>query len=493
MNKQTLILIMLMVTGAWSQAAVWTEENQWSEAYEQSYKEWLRINSSVTFFSAPKKANGEVNPYYGIRVDCADLVYTNRIIFAYENKLPFAMVNPVSPRRDLITNQVIRFDKTPEGLPRLKRFLTWVFDLAGSSSISLDTYSIPFKDVGAGTIIVTSKKNHHSWTITDISRTGNPRLYYNSTVGRESGFEIQKRDTWPNPAWVFEPEVDKDDETKTINVYKPGSYAGFRYWRPTEFLKQSELLVPGYSDEQHTVGINKWRTLAQKAKAKAKETINEVVMRLLNDACADFQQRIDNSKTTAIFKSNLAADFAAGKSVEQSSYISDFMKDENRPSDQRCLTYGKFDEFSTPSRDKRFIDALILARTFLKAGITKFGEKAFPTDNLKMYKSIFPTINLSAADEAVQDRSANTSSSFCSLKINDSIGEMTLAEMKRRFFINRFSSNPNEATTGRFGYPKTANDLAAQCPAYDFVPKAYNLKQIEQEMLKEVLSSATMQ
>jgi hypothetical protein len=493
MIKHALIMMMLFGIGFGAKAAVWTEENQWSEAWEQSYKDWLRTNASKNFFASEKKPNGQPNPYYGIRVDCADLVYSNRIIFSYENKLPFSMVNPVSPRGALVTNQLTRFDKTPEGIQRLRKFLIWAYDLVGSSSIVLDTYSIPFKDVGTGTIIVTTKKNHHSWTIVDISKTGNPTLIFNSTVGRESGFEIQKRETWPNPAWVFEPEVDKNDETKSINIYKPGSYAGFRYWRPLEFLKLPELQVPGYSEEQHTVGIAKWRTLAQKAKAKMKEKVDEVVMRLLKDACADFQQRIDNSKTTEIFKSNLAADFAAGKTAEQSSYINDFMKAENRPNDPRCLTYDKFDELSTPSRDKRFVDALILARTYFKAGLKKFGEKAFSIDNLKTYKSIYPTIELSAADEAIQDRNSKTNSNFCSLKINDTLGELSLAEMKRRFFMGRFSSNPNEATTGRFGYAKTKDDLASQCDAYDFVQKSYNLKQIEQEVLKEVLASETMQ
>lgn len=488
MKKFLTIMVLMMATSA-VQAAVWTDENQWSESYEQQYKEWVRTNSNVKFFSAEKKPNGEPNPYYGIRVDCADLVYSNRIIFAYENKLPFLMVNPASPRGTLISNQVNRFDKMADGTPRLKRFLVWIYDIVGTSSLQLDTFSIPFKSIGSGTIILTSKKNHHSWTIVDISRTGNPHLIYNSTVGRESGFELQERQSWPNPFWVFEAEVDKADETKTINIYKSGSYAGFRYWRPTEFLKQPEISVPGFSDEQHTVGLGKWKTSAQGSLAQVKETIDQVVMRLLKDACADFKQRADSVRDAETFKSNLAADFAAGKTEDQSSYVKDFMRDETKPSDMRCMTYAKFDEFSTPSRDKRFVDALMLARTYLREGIEKYGEKSFAADHLKMYKTIFPLISLSAADEAAQDKTAKASTLYCSLNINEALGNVSLAEIKRRLFVGRLSSNPNDAPTGRFGFSRTSKDLGTTCPAYDFEQKPYNLRAIEQEMLKEVKTS----
>ncbi len=486
MMKQLLSVFVFLMMCASAKAAIWTEENQWSEDYEKQYKEWVRTNAKVNFFSAEKKPNGEPNPYYGIRVDCADLVYSYRIIFAYENKLPFVIANPASPRGPLISNQVSRFDKVAEGIPRLRRFLVWVYDIVGTSSLNLDTYSIPFKEIGSGTIILTSKKNHHSWTIVDISKTGNPHLIYNSTVGRESGFQVQERQSWPNPFWVFEPEVARDDETKTINVYKSGSYAGFRYWRPTEFLKQPEISVPGFSDEQHTVGLGKWKTAAQSSHAKVKETIDQVVMRLLKDACADYKQRVESVRDAETFKSNLADDLAAGKTEEQSSYVRDFMRDENKPSDQRCMTYGKFDEFSTPSRDKRFVDALMLARTYLREGITKYGEKAFAAENMKMYKTIFPLISLSAADEVAKDKTEKASNLFCSLKINDTLGELSLPEVKRRLFLGRLSSNPNDAPTRRFGYPKTSKDLGSSCPAYDFQQKPYNLQEIEQEMLKEV-------
>jgi hypothetical protein len=398
------------------------------------------------------------------------------------------MTNPVSPNGALITNQIKRYDKTEDGVPRLKVFLNWIYDIVSTHGLPRDTYSVGFKDIASGTIILTSQKNHHSWTIRDISKTGNPTLIFNSTVGRESSLIVQERQSWPNPYWIFEPEVDKDDETKQIPIYLPGSYAGFRYWRPVEFLKQSEKLIPGYDEEQHLVGVGKWKTMAQQSLAKVPETVDQVVIRLLKDACSDFKQRVDAVTEAEEFKKKLAADLAAGKTAEESEYISELLADSNRPSDNRCMTYKSFDQFSTPSRDKRLIDSIILARAYFSYGMKRYGVRAFAPSNLVIYKSMFPLIDRSAREEAEADQN-NVRSNFCNLNIPE-VGFLNLARYKRRVFSNQFTSNPNDSYTGRFGYPKTNKDLAETCPAYDLTKKSYDLNQIEEDMAKEVLTSS---
>lgn len=489
--KKFLGTLAVFVFASLAQAAVWPTENQWNAEWEGKYREWVKVRAQAKMFSSEKQPDGEPNPYYGIRVDCADMVYSLRVIFAFENKLPFVMNNPVGSSSKVISNDITRYDSTAEGVPRLKKFLVWIYDLVSTNGLPKDTYSIGFKDVGGGTIILTSKKNHHSWTITDISKAGNPTLIFNSTVGRESGFDVQVRQSWPNPAWIFEPEVDKDDETKSIPIYKPGTYAGFRYWRPIELLKVPERDVPGYSEEQHIVGISKWKTVAQTSLAKVKENIDQVVMRLLKDACADLNQRVDAVQEAEVYKANMAADFAAGKTEENSSYIKDYMSDPERPSDNRCMVYKAFDQFSTPSRDKRLIDAIILARAYYKYGLEKFGEKSFSSANLTIYNSIFPFIKNSAGEEARLDK-GETKSDFCSVKI-PGVGTLNLTRYKRRIFSGRFSSNPNDSHAVRFGYGKTEKDLGDVCPSYDLTKKAYDLNRIEEEMMFEVKSSSVAQ
>ncbi len=75
-------------------AALWETKNYWTEEYETKFENWM-ISDKVharMFFSQHER-------YHGIKVDCADVVYAFRAVFAYENNLPFSVLNPVyNPR-----------------------------------------------------------------------------------------------------------------------------------------------------------------------------------------------------------------------------------------------------------------------------------------------------------------------------------------------------------------------------------------------------------
>lgn len=463
-NVLVLAVLFMAVTivSVSSRADVWPTENEWSPAWEQKYKDWLRNSTDAKFFSRKINADGNPNPYYGIRVDCADLVYSLRIIFSFENHLPFGLHNAVSGANEIITNGITRYDKLPEGYPRARAFLEWIYGIVSTHTMAADTYSIPFSAVGEGSIILTTKKNHHSWTIRDVTSAGNPGLIFNSTVGRLSGYDVQVRESWPNPSWVFEPEVSANDPTKNIPVYRPGSYAGFRFWRPVAFLTKPEVAVPGYSDEQFTVGLNQWKTKAVSHLASVTETVDQIVMRLLKDACADFQQRVTAVAEAEQFK---------------------------RRNPGQCLNSTDFDEYSTPSRDRRMIDGIVQARVYFQDGLKQSGEGAFSVANLVIYKTMFPFISNTAAEEARLDVTAKSPDNFCSLKVNDQLGRLSLAELKRRAFAGRMSANPNDSSTGRFGYVKTSSDIAyTTCSSNNFGlnPSVYNLDQLERDARKEI-------
>ncbi len=476
-----------------AQAQVWTDENQWSESWEQSYHQWLKVNAQKNMFLKETNADGTLNPYYGIRVDCADLVYALRIIFSFENKLPFAIKNPVVANGPAATNGTERFNKTPAGILRLKKFLNWTFDMASSSTIHRDTYPVAFKDVSAGTIIVTSKQNHHSWTIAEIYKTGNPRLIFNSTVGRESGFEIQQRKSWPNPAWVYQDVVSESDPTKITPAYVPGSLTGLRNWIPIEFIlnKTPVAAVPGYSEEQFLVGIGKWKSALVKALQKIPETMDQTVLRLLSDACSDLDQRVSAVNEAEVYKTKLAMAIAGTGAEVDKGYLSEVEQDKSKPSDLRCMIYKSFDQFSTPSRDRRLLDALVQARVYYKHALEKYGEKSFSVNNLAIYKIIFPHISKSAAEEAQLDVTPKGSKNFCSITLNERLGRISLAEVKRRLFVGKLSPNPNDSVTGRFGYTKTQDDLSSYCPAYDLNPMTVDLNKSEDEAIKELQSALT--
>ena len=55
----------LPVTSA--HAGVWKSENQWSSAWEQKYRQWVKAEWNEKFFTRPD------TPFQGLKLDCADV------------------------------------------------------------------------------------------------------------------------------------------------------------------------------------------------------------------------------------------------------------------------------------------------------------------------------------------------------------------------------------------------------------------------------------
>lgn len=432
-------------------AAVWRTTQNWSKTMDEQYQYWLANSTSEDMFATQTRADGSVNPYYGIRLDCADTVYTLRAIFAYENGLPFEFNNPAGKNLPLVTNEITKFDKYTNANERFRQFVKWIHGLVSTRSMEYDTYSIPYRMVRAGAVILVSKVNHHSWTIKKVTRTGQPILIFNSTNGASAGYEVQERRSWPNPSWVFQPEANGR------NVYFPGSYVGFRDWKPIGMMKTPESAIPNFSSEQHLVGVKKWITTAVSTLSSTKETLDEAVTNLISDACADFKQRVHAVKDAEIFKSK-------------------------KPS---CMNATDFDTYSTPSRDRRLIEALVKARTYYKYGLEKQGAGAFSQNNISMLQSLFPLIQGSAQTEANNENSTNPAP-YCGYKISGQLGTLHLGELKRRGFKGLLSSNPNDSFTARYGFSKTSADKADRCENFGLTSYKFDLNQMEQDALSEL-------
>ncbi|WP_374030797.1 hypothetical protein [Bdellovibrio bacteriovorus] len=157
MLRSLLILVMLLM-GTAANAAVWTEVNEWSQAYEDRYAEWVRAEWRTDFFSRKSLRNGQSNPYYGLRVDCADTVYSMRIIFAYENRLPFVAQDPTAAGKT-ISNKMSRWDGQSEN-QRVRNFLWYIYGVMSTRSLPNDTYPVAINrnTIRSGGLMATSKK-----------------------------------------------------------------------------------------------------------------------------------------------------------------------------------------------------------------------------------------------------------------------------------------------------------------------------------------------
>lgn len=424
-NKNSLLILIISLISNFSFAQVWEDTNTWDANWEKSYEIWVKNNWSYDFFSREKLPDGRSNPYYKFKLDCADVVYAMRFIFAYEHKLPFAIKDPTGGS-NLITNRTTKYNGifTTEK-SRMREFLWAIFGMVGTKSLPNDTYPVAIskETIHAGGLILTVAKNHHSWSIQDILPIGVPHLIFNSTFGRWARYDLLERKSWPNPGWIFE-----GDQT-------PSGYAGIRYWRPIEYLNSPVWQVPGYSEEQYRIPLNKWENYVQQTLLIRHETADQKITRLLANSCEELKNRVPTVAETVDYLVSLNG---------------------------QCMNAEDFDNYSTPSRDHRFFDSLIAVRKAYKEIYQNNQE--ISTQNRNYLQKIFPYIEQSTESEAFNMHEQNINSqSYCAINYGKKID---LSEAKRRLFLGYMSNNPNDNLEYRWGEYSEASRISRECPNY---------------------------
>jgi hypothetical protein len=421
------ITLLSLFIGFNSEAAVWTASNEWSPAMERKYSQWVQANWAADFFARRNLPDGNPNPYYGIRMDCADTVYSMRIIFSYEQKLPFVIQDPTFSGKT-ISNQMSRWDRESE-IRRLRNFLSFVYDIVSTRSLPNDTYPVALDraTIRPGGLLLTTKKNHHSWSIKDILAIGVPHLVFNSVVGANSGFMLQERQSWPNPEWVFETD------------FSPMGHAGFRDWRPTNFINKPVWEVPEYSEQQYNIPLEAWVREAQTKLALTQESDDQLLRRMLKTVCDGFMGRVTTVHESLAYKSN----------------------------HPQCMDYATYDTYSTPNRDRRIFDDLISLRKSYKNILEASRTDSVPSELIQQLNKIFPQISLPAHLEVKSSpRQSIDASSFCLVEYMPQ-KIMDLAEFKRRLFSGLISNNPNDEGVYRWGEIPNPWARAQSCPSWD--------------------------
>lgn len=424
---RVLILYFILIMSLSTQAAVWSDVNQWSPAWEDRFSEWVRSEWRVDFFSRKYLSNGQSNPYYGLRVDCADTVYSMRIIFAYENRLPFIIQDPTASGNTL-SNKMGRWNSQSE-LNRVRNFLWFMYETVSTRSLPYDTYPVAIsrETIRSGGLVATTKKNHHSWTIKEILPVGVPHLIFNSVAGAGAGLSLKERQSWFHPEWVFE------------GGYNPAGNAGFRYWRPAAYINKPVWEVPGYSEEQYRIPLNKWVNYVQKRLALNQETDEQWVARLIKSVCDGVTERVPAVK-------------------EALAYLK---------SHPRCMDYATYDNYSTPSRDQRIFDDLMALRRSYRQILNANGGNQLPTDLINKLNKIFPAITQSATLETSgMEPQPQDAFSVCVTEYMPG-KKMDLAEFKRRLFAGTISNNPHDGHEFRWGDKRGPSERGRKCSAWD--------------------------
>lgn len=422
------ILGLALLASAPAVAQVWVDENSWSPAWEDRYENWVRSSWQVDMFARKTLPNGRANPFHGLRADCADTVYTMRILFAYENRLPFAVQDPTNGSRK-ITNRMTRFNSTQDPDQRVRKFLVAMFNTLSTASLPSDTYPVALnpQSIRPGGLILTTKANHHSWTLKEMLNIGVPHLVYSSRIAATSSPMFQERQSWPNPYWVFE------------GNHSPSGHAGFRAFRPLEYIGQPVWNVPGYSEEQYRTPLSKWVKTATGRLATRQETDEQMLSRLMKSACQELQARVGAVNDGVLYLRG----------------------------NPRCMNYATYDNYSTPNRDQRFFDSLVAVRVAYKDILQTNGASKVSGQLRRQLDKVFPLISSSSRQEtSSMGPQSLTSDSYC--QVTYAPGKtIDLAEAKRRVFAGLFSSNPHDSIEYRWGERRGQSSLASSCQSWD--------------------------
>ncbi|MFA6237715.1 MAG: hypothetical protein WC635_10345 [Bacteriovorax sp.] len=237
MNIVSLSLVLFLTISFTNvHAEVWHSKEEWSESWENEYRQWVNKNLRTDVFTSEEGLLG------GLATDCADALYAIRIQFAYENSLPFVINAPdvLKPTVKIFGSDTAMFDKITDEKKRVRAFMKFVMAESGTNELMKDTFPVQIKKINSGIVYVVEwslfgKMNRHSYIIKGFDQDGE-LLYYASDA----------------PVKVRKLQVD----TKYPRFSYDSAPFGFRKWKqPSQLLIPEKNISPsaGYSIEQYTL------------------------------------------------------------------------------------------------------------------------------------------------------------------------------------------------------------------------------------------------
>lgn len=399
-------------------ADIWTAENNWNSAYEHAFPEWVRTNFGKDAFHKP-----EEKALFGLALDCSDAIYAMRIIYAWQNRLPFQINDPRNGK--ILSNEFKKWDgfretrkhenddgtwKTYQGPEytendKVRAFIEFIGDITSTLNLVNDTYPVALEDVQPGDMFLLPR--NHAYIVKDIDQTGAmTTLSHSSPRAWRVMAEIND----------FPAEVPEDKSKRD----------GYRRFKPHEYLRKNPMKVPGASDEQWKLSAalggdrEAFALATQNALASIKEPLGAKAERLFTSLCDYTIQRVDI--------------------VNQSmSYLNHIDQNMGR----QCMTFGEYAEHSTPGRDKKLTGQFKLLRAL--------------TQNPDWQNENF---GLKPVIEALFDPSDALSEqemgSYCSVPFDIRGGrQITLREIWRGIEAGRMVADPHAPLDSRWGLSRT--------------------------------------
>jgi len=384
--------------------AIYETQNSFKKDEIISYSKWIKEEVHQDIFSNPTSA------YYGIKTDCADAAFALRAIYAYEQKLPFKFI---LNNGQIITEKSDKFDHVSNNeIKRLKAFIEFISENVGSEGLASDnTYAIDLKAIKPGDLYISRWKNskgqltRHVYIIKDILPTGD-LLLYSSTVPR-----------------AIRPLLPR--KGMPLRIFKEMPF-GFRRFLPGTNGAINKL--EDYSDMQYDLvklGEEKFFKLVKEGLKSSEDSLELNIQRRIENICVALTTRLDIVEMALEAKEKLST---------------------------QCFNKAKYDEYSTPSRDKNIIQDIERLRNAYKVIV----NKGMVVDLNESTKNGLDYL----IDENKSAEGLVALKTLCSVAVEVSAGRrvlMTIKSFYDRYKANLVSSNPNEERAVRWGLEKSKN------------------------------------
>ena len=383
---------------------VWETTQDWDDSYREQFQEWMSSHKVKTDLFTNKSSR-----YYGIKADCADVTYALSAIFAYENGLPFKVKNPVYRRgykHQFWTNRIDRFDNYRSGDKRLIAFVNFLGDSLGTETLNVnDSYPLKINSISAGDFFAFKKRQssggflRHAYNIKDVLPTGVFELIWSNQQRKKE----RKKEGRPM----------KQAEMNLSN--RPNKYTwGFRRMKTPEQFAMNKSNIEHYSKEQYDLAKkyndDKFFKHVKDSLKLYDEDPNDNLKRQIKNICNQANERIGVIASGEKFRKQIGG---------------------------KCMNYGQFDEYSTPSRDGQFL------KLFNNFSST--------------YKEFEEDGKLSRVSEKTLDRARailgmrSTSKDYCKIQYKTGSKEITLNEIFTKLKSGELSSHPNDNIDRRWG------------------------------------------
>jgi hypothetical protein len=323
-HRLALFVALLLNCYPVAQASVWPVRAQWDAAAERAYSQWVETHFNENIFYLD-------SPYADMPTDCADAAYGMRMVYAYENGLPFAIRDPqrsgastgLKGGAGLITEQSSLFNHRPAGLPRFLAFMNWVMSITNTATLVHDTYPVKVdrEQIRPGIIYLTW--HTHAMQVVGVRSTGVIRYLATTTP----------RAVRPMRATVGYPlYVPADPKARRFGD-------GFRRFKQPADYSKAEASLAGYGTEQF-----------EQANVLRRELLPyyEWVRRRL--ALVD-EPPWHQVRRGLIAICELAWD--RGNAIDEAQLQLQTLRRQGR----RCMNRTEYEEHSTPGRDRQLTSA----------------------------------------------------------------------------------------------------------------------------------------